>query len=251
MRKKLALLGFAFLWITVLVLNGAFAASAPSQFQHLSSAESEIVSRINGTSIYNYDLQLEKIALDQSQSLYSFRSSGSVGANETATWIQQQFESFGLETQAESFEFTTWNLVAQPVLIIDADGNLNTTNDQVSIPSFQCDHLSWPTPDNGTFVRLVTLPASYDPASYVAVNTTGKVLLIAGGVQQKASDSYLPFTRKIGTQAPAVILFEASSGMPPVLSPSAGKNFWEIPVGWVSYGDGQLIRRGIDRKSVV
>ena len=34
--------------------------------------------------------------------------------------------------------------------------------------------------------------------------------------------------------------------MPPVLSPSAGKNFWdlEIPVGWVSYGDGQLIRRG-------
>lgn len=251
MRKKLALLGFAFLWIVALVLNGAFAASPASQFQHLSSVESEIVSRINGTGIYNYDLQLENIALDHNQSLYSFRSSGSVGANVTATWIQQQFESFGLETQNESFEFTTWNLAAQPVLIIDADGNPNTTNDQLPIPSFQCEHLSWPTPDGGTFARLVTLPARYDPATYIAVNTTGKVLLIGGEVQENTND-YLPFTNKIKTQTPAAILFETPSGMPPVFSPSAGKNFWDLKIamGWVSYGDGQLIRSNMTTENV-
>jgi len=47
--------------------------SATSDYSHLSSVESEIVSQINGTNIYNYDLQLENIALNQSLSGYTFR----------------------------------------------------------------------------------------------------------------------------------------------------------------------------------
>lgn len=243
MHKKFALLGFVFLWIIALVLNSALAVSATSQYQHLSSVESEIVSRINGTSIYNYDLELEKIALNHSQSLYSFRSSGSVGANETARWIQEQFVSFGLETHAEPFEFTTWNLLAQPVLIIDTDGNRSTADDQVTVGSFQCEHYSWPTSDAGAFARLVTLPLPYAPAAWIAIDTTSKVLLIGGEVQWNRV-MYLAFTNKLEAQTPAAIIFVSSSDTPPVFSPSAGKNFWDlnIPVGSVSYEDGQLIR---------
>jgi hypothetical protein len=243
MHKRFALLGFVFLLIVAPVLNSALEVSATSQYQHLSSAESEIVSRINGTSIYNYDLELEKIALDHNQSLYSFRSSGSVGANETATWIQRQFKSFGLEPQLEPFELTTWNVVAQPVLIIDADGNLNTTDDQVQISSFQCEHYSWPTPDGGTFAGLVTLPARYDAATWIATDTTGKVLLIGGDVLLNRNWA-LAFKNKMEIQPPAAIIFVPSSDTPPVFSPYPGKVFGDlkIPVGWVSYGDGQLIR---------
>lgn len=246
MHRKFAFLGLAFLCTIALVLNNALAASATSQYEHLSSVESEIVSRINGTNIYNYNLELQKIALDH----YSFRSSGTVGANETAGWIQEQFESFGLETSAEPFEFTTWSLLAQPVLIINFDGNLSTTDDQVAVGSFQCEHYSWPTPDKGVNASLVTLPLPYDPAAWIAVNTEDKVLLIAGEVQQDKY-TYLAFTNKLAAQPPAAIIFAWSSDTPPVFSPCAGKDFWNfgtsegyvnIPVGWISYGDGQSIR---------
>lgn len=274
MHKKLVLLGFAFLCIAALVLSSASATSATSQYQHLSSVESEIVSRINGTSIYNYDLELEKIALDHNQSLYSFRSSGSVGANETARWIQEQFVNFGLETHAEQFEFTTWNLLAQPVLIIGADGNLNATDNQVTIRSFQCEHYSWPTPDAGVSASLVTLPLppadsqadvgsqNYDAAAWNAINTTGRVLLIGGEVKW-SSQWYLAFRNKLQGQTPAAVIFawsyEWMASAPPEFSSSGGRPasrwgayFWDlnIPVGWVSYADGQLIRGRMTAENV-
>ena len=165
MNKKLAFLVFAFVLMAAAVLDGAFAASISDQYADLSAVESNIASRINGTSIYNYNLQLENIALNHSLSFYSFRSSGSAGANVTAAWIQGQFESFGeLQTQMEPFNFTTWSLLAQPVLVINADVNL---------VSFQCEHYSCPTPDEGVNASLVTLHLPYDPAAWIAVDTTG------------------------------------------------------------------------------
>jgi hypothetical protein len=261
MQKKLALLGFAFLCIMALVLSSGLAASEIGQYPHLSSVESEIVSRINGTNIYNYDLEMEKIALNHSISLYSFRSSGSVGANKTASWIQEQFESFGLETHNETFELTTWNLLAQPVLIIDADGNLSTTDDQATIRSFQCEHYSWPTPDAGVFAGLVTLPLPYTGAGWVSVNTTGKVLLIGAEVESN-SNWYLAFHNKLEGQTPAAVIFAWSSSSMASALPvfdsaggrpaSTGAYFWNlnIPVGWVSYEDGQLIRSKIAAENV-
>lgn len=253
MHKKLAFLGLAFLWITALVLNNAFVASQSNQYSHLSSVESEIVSRINGTSIYDYDLELEKIALNHSLSLYSFRSSGSVGANATAAWIQQRFESFGLETNAESFEFTTWNLLAQPALVVDTDGNLSSTDDQVTINSFQCEHYSWPTADDAVFARLVTLPVPYSGIAWDETNTTGRVLLIGAEVTSD-NNWFLAFRVKLQTETPSAVIFRWSTSsmalMPPVFGSCGGRPdsgfgafFWssKIPVGWVSYDDGQLI----------
>ncbi len=257
---------FALLLTTAIVLGSPFAASATSQYANLSSVESDIVSRINGTSIYNYDLQLENTALNHTLSFYSFLSSGSVGANEAAAWIQEQFDSFGgLQTQMEPFNFTTWNLLTQPTLTIDADGNLNTTADQVAIKSFQSAHYSWPTPENGTFASVVTLPlpyaatertaeiANYDAAAWNAVNTTGKVLLIGAEVQWNPY-TYLVFKNKLLNQPPAAIIFTWSydwmAWAPPTFNPSGGRPasrwgpyFWNLktPAGWVSYEDGQTI----------
>lgn len=255
-----------FIWMAALTLNGASAFLTSGQQKNLSAVESNIVSRIKGTAIYDYDLELEKIALNHDLSLYSFRSSGSVGANATKDWIQQQFESIGLETRAEPFEFTTWNLPAPPTLVVDADGNLATTDDQLTINSFQSAHYSWPTPEGDVFASLVELPvpyaasykavgaAHYDAGAWNAVNTTGKVLLIGGEVRWDQNTA-LAFKNKIISQPPAAIVFANSydwmAQAPPGFSSSGGRPasqwgayFWDskVPVGWVSYGDRKLIQ---------
>ena len=80
---------------------------ATTENPNLTTVETQVMNKINGTNAYNYDLELENMTLNHTISGYSFRSSGSVGANATAEWIQEKFESFGLETQAEAFQFTT------------------------------------------------------------------------------------------------------------------------------------------------
>jgi hypothetical protein len=242
---------------------------------NLTSVESQIVSMINGTNAYNYDLELEKIGLNHSLSGYSFRSSGSVGANESARWIQEQFEGFGLETLAESFEFTTWNVMTKPVFKIDRDGNPNTTDDQVVINSFQPEHYSWPTPEGGVYAQLVTLPmpdiasrqgiggARYDPAAWLAVNTTGKILLVGREIRMN-SKLALVFRTKLQAEPPAALIFtwwySWMSWVPPMFSSvgglpasQAGAYQWNLhlPVGWISYEDGQLVRNALANNTSV
>jgi hypothetical protein len=231
--------------------------------------ENQIVGVINGTEAYNYDLELESMTLNHTISGYSFRSSGSVGANASAEWIQGQFESFGLETHAEAFQFTTWNMVSPPVLKVDLDGNSNTTDDQVVIDSFQPKHYCWPTPDGGVYAQLVTLPlpdvqshagvggARYDPAAWIAVNTTGKILLVGREVQMMGATAQA-FRNKLQAQPPAALIYanwyswmswvptgSGSVGGRP--ASEYGPYYWNqhLPVGDITYEDGQWIRNAL------
>jgi len=145
----------------LLVLTLLFSAILDTGFQVLSvgssydvdlnSQELEVTALVNGTNAYSYDIELERIALNRDVSNYAFRSGGSAGATATAMWLQDQFESFGLETYLESFEFTSWDLPIQPELVVDDDGVVGTTNDQTVVSSFQSEHYSWPTPETGGF----------------------------------------------------------------------------------------------------
>jgi hypothetical protein len=109
MHKQVALSVILCLVLLPIVFTSQLGQPADGQIQGLSTDESNIILGINGTNVYNYDLELEKIALDHNISGYAFRSAGSPGANETANWIKTKFESFGLETTMESFNFTTWS----------------------------------------------------------------------------------------------------------------------------------------------
>jgi len=223
-----------------------------------------MVSMINGTNVYNYDLELEKIALNHSISGYTFRSGGSVGATATAFWIKRQFEGFGLDAYMESFEFTTWNLPTQPKLVIDDDGNSSTLNDQEILKSFQAAHFSWNTSESGIFRDLVVLPlpdsVSHDEAArrlnttaWKAINTTGKILLIGREVSRNA-DWFHSFVNKLTLEPPAAIIYtwwnSWMSFTPPMFGSSQGRSggfrpsYWdaEIPVGFVNYEDGLRIR---------
>jgi len=262
--KKTLLLVLVFL--TLFSLSGAslvLGASNPSS--KLTSEEKEIVSMINGTNVYNYDLELEKIALDHSISGYAFRSGGSVGATAAAFWIKSQFESFGLEAYTESFEFTTWNLPTQPTLVIDDDGNRSTFKDQEIIKSFQAAHFSWPTPESGIFGDLVILPLPdglsreetatkpLNTTAWRAINTTGKILLIGREVRRNA-DWFHDLQSKLTWQTPAAIIYtwwyQWMSFTPPMFGSSEGRSggfrtsYWDmkIPVGFVNYEDGLLVR---------
>ena len=259
---------FLVVLILPLLLSVVFSASftKPIISESLTSLESEIVGLVNGTSAYNYDLELEKIALNHTLSHYSFRAAGSSGANATADWIMEQFESFGLEAYKESFQFTTWDLLSKPTLIIDDDGDPSTTSDQTTINSFQSEHYSWPTPQNGVFADLVILPlppaANYyelginpiNTAEWNAINTTGKIVLIGREVRW-SYQWQTTYKNKLSAQTPAAVIytwwhdwmsfapdfFSSGGGYP--LSPF-GPYYWnlEIPVGFVNYNDGLWIR---------
>ncbi|MEM3459108.1 MAG: M28 family peptidase [Candidatus Bathyarchaeia archaeon] len=231
--------------------------------------EQQIVSLVNGSRAYNHDLELENMALEH----YAFRSGGSAGANETVYWIKEKFESFGLEAWLEPFEFTTWDVTSKPSLVIDDDGNPNTTYDQTVLSSFQCEHYSWPTSPNGAFADLVILPlpeaASYfeigvnpiNTTAWNAINTTGKIVLIGREVRWSSS-WHNTYRNKLTAQPPAAIVhtwwYEWMSFTPPMYSSAGGRPissfgdyYWDlgIPVGSVNYEDGLWIRNresGID-----
>jgi len=228
--------------------------------------ESQIVGSVNGTNVYNYDLELEKIAFNHTVSKYSFRAAGSSGANATADWILEQFESFGLEAYKESFQFTNWDVLSKPTLIIDDDGNSSTTNDQVTISSFQSEHYSWPTPPGGVFADLVILPLPpaadlseigmnpINQTQWNAIDITDKILLIGREVRW----AYLwqeTYKNKLSAQTPAAVVYtwwyEWMSFVPDFFSSAGGRPasawgpyYWdlEIPVGFVNYYEGLWIR---------
>lgn len=225
-----------------------------------SDVEKQVVALVNGSRVYNYDLDLENVAFKYP----AFRSSGSEGASETANWIKEKFESFGLETWLEPFEFTTWNLSSQPSLVIDDDGDQGTTGDQTTINSFRSAHYSWPTPEGGTFADLVILPLpdadnrsdlatkSINMTEWNAIDTTGKIVLVGYEVGwcQGGSQAYVD---KIFAQPPAAIIrtwsYDWMSFVPDFFSSGGGRPlgypyYWNlgIPMGSVYYQDGLWIR---------
>ncbi len=232
----------------------------------LSSQEASIVVLVNGTRAYGYDLELEKIALNHSISHFSFRSSGSAGANATATWLKDQFEGLGLSTSLESFEFTNWNLLGQPAFVIDEDGAVETTGDQILVDSFQSAHCSWPTPEGGVFADLVVLPLP-DAGSFgeigvnpinttlwSSINTLDKVVLTGREVRLNSAWEET-YQHKLSAQPPLAVVYtwwySWMSFAPPFMSSvggrptsSVGPYYWnlEIPCGLVNYYDGMLIR---------
>jgi hypothetical protein len=259
MYKRITFLALSCFSLLSLMLSNQFITSANS-YVSLTSQELEIIRLVNGTNAYNYDLELEKIALNHSISDYAFRSAGSPGANETAIWIKKQFESFGIDTHIESFEFTNWNLISQPILVIDDDGNASTTDDQRVIGSFQSTHYSWPTPKGGVFSDLVILPLPdkptkpYNATAWNAINTTGKILLIGKEVFWDKC-LHLAYRNKLIAQPPVAVIYtwwyESMSSIPPMFSSAGGlpgsdlgPYYWDlgIPVGWVNYNDGLWIR---------
>lgn len=284
MHKKLVYSTLGFILLSSLILSHQSVALTGAQNQNFAATQSEIFNLINGTNAYDYDLKLERIALNQSIG-YSFRSSGSSGADAAANWIEGQFESFGLDTHTESFEFmtwnstsqsvqpTTWNLTAKPTLTVDDDGDLNTTGDQTSIQSFLCEQYSLPTPVGGVGANLVTLPLpnasslvtlrhmESDPVAWSAINTTGKVLVIGREVTWMLNGGII-FRSKLLAEPPAAVIFTwsydwISWAQPLLLSfggrpgSTSGPYFWQenIPVGWVDYSDGQFLLKEAAKKN--
>jgi hypothetical protein len=246
----------------------------PDRTTSLTSLESQIAGMVNGTSLYDYDLALENIAYNHSLSEYSFRSAGSSGADATADWILEQFESFGLEAYKESFQFTKWDVLSKPTLIIDDDGNSGTTNDQTAIGSFQCAHYSWPTAEDGVFSDLVVLPlppaadlselgmTPISLAEWNSIDTTDKILLIGREVRMAYSWE-LTYQNKLATQPPAAVVYtwwyDWISFVPDFFSSAGGRPlsqlgsyYWAlgIPVGFVNYGEGLWMRNREDSVNV-
>lgn len=244
-----------FLVIAVPNIPVAPAESLPNE--SLTPTENKVLALINSSEAWSYDMHLESIALSH----YAFRAAGSAGANETADWIAEQFENFGLETRKEEFQFMSWDLLSKPTLIIDDDGNSSTTADQTVINSFQCEHYSLP---GNVFADLVILPLP--PAAnhtkmgatpigtlWNSINTKGKVVLVGREVRLNIGWQ-ASFNEKLRAQPPAAVIhtwwYDWMSFVPDFFSSAGGRPvafdhyFWAlgIPVGFVNYADGLLIR---------
>jgi len=240
--------------------------SSNAQSSDLTAQESKVTSEVNGTNAYDYDLELEGIALDHNVSGYSFRSAGSPGANATANWIEDQFQSLGLETQLEPFDFTNWYLPSSPTLVVDQQGSSNATGGQVAIGSFEPVQYSCPTPEGGVSGDIVVLPlpnglsysnfvsgdilGQYFHLEWSGIDTTGKIVLVGREV-----DWYplyrTAFLDQLSLHPPLAVIYTYwyswMSSAPPIFEPMEGVSTdigvgANIPTGWVSYQDGLLIR---------
>jgi hypothetical protein len=235
-----------------------------SRFQGtgLDSFEQQVVGSVNGTRARSYALKMENISYQYP----AFRAAGSPGANDTANWIKGQFESFGLVTSLEPFQFTNWTLLSEPSLVIDKDGNSSTVNDQDIIGYFEPEHYSWPTPDSGIFAKVEVLPLppannfdeiginSINTTEWNLINTTGKILLI--GREIRWNDLWQQtFVDKLTLQSPAAVVYSWwynwMNFTPPMFSSTGGKPFsnrgsyyWDlhVPVGSTDYYSGIWIR---------
>jgi len=264
LRKK----GTLLILTSTLLLSVFFSASLiePCSGASLTPIESQIVGLVNGPRTYNYNVELEKIAFNHTLSKYSLRAGGSSGANATADWILEQFQSFGLEAYKEPFQFTNWDVLSKPALIIDDDGNPGTTNDQIAINSFLPEHYSWSTTQTGAFADLVILPLPpatshaelglypIDLTTWNAIDTTGKILLIGREIRMVSSWEQT-YKDKLSVQTPAAVVYtwwyEWMSFIPNFFSSVGGRPagnkgsyYWNlgIPVGFVNYNDGLWIR---------
>lgn len=257
MYRKIVVFAFALPLLFSVVFDAGF--KTPVTYAgsdgSLASQESQVVALVNGTRAYSYDLALENIAFKY----YGFRSGGSAGANETANWIREQFDGLGLEAWLEPFEFTMWDLLGKPSLVIDEDGDESTTSDQTVIHSFQCEHLSWPTPQSGVFADLVVLPLpeavsrdeiGTNPVNTIAwnaINTTGRIILIGREVFW-SPNWFKTFNDKLREQPPLVVVYtwwyDWMSFTPPMFSSAVGHPYWgwKLPLGFVDYEDGLWIR---------
>lgn len=257
MHRKGVSLGLTFMFLSVAF---SLVARSAQSGGGLTPQELQLVAMVDGTNVYDYALRLEDIALDRDISGYTFRVGGSAGAFEAAKWIETQFESFGLETHREAFEFTNWTLLSQPELTISFNGS------QFPMRSFQSAHYSWPTSQSGVSADMVALPLpeaanrnelgvrSINETAWNAANTSGKIVLIGKEVRWNI-DWERTFRSKLTTQPPAAVVFtwwyDWMSPVPPKPSSAGGRPlsflgayFWnlKIPVGWVNYEEGLLIR---------
>jgi hypothetical protein len=247
-------------FLLILTISMSTTAVVPSNIGAVASltpVESHALALVNATEALSYALHLESIALSHP----AFRAAGSVGADETADWIAEQFQGFGLQVNKEEFQFTCWDLKSKPTLTIDDDGDPATMANQTVIESFQCEHYSWP---GNAFADLVVLPlppaANYIEIGAVpigdlwdSIDTTGKIVLVGREVRS-SNDWHSAFCLKLHSQPPVAVIhtwwYSWMSFVPDFFSSTGGRPmqfdhyFWalHIPVGFVNYNDGLVIR---------
>lgn len=266
MRRAFVVLVLTALGIVFLNVRMQTPLGPAISYGRLTTLESQTIGLVNGTQAYNYALELERIALDHSISGYSFRAGGSVGATASAMWIGEQFRNFGLETRLQSFEFTSWNMIGPPTLVIDEDGVPETSDDQTVMDSFQSEHCSWPTPEGGECADIVVLPLPsagrwigekpIDTTLWSTIDTSGKIVLIGREVRWNRVWEQV-YSEKLAAQPPVAVIYtwwyEGEASAPPNFSSAGGRParvngfgqyYWNlrIPVGWVNYNQGWLIR---------
>ena len=134
------------------------------------------------------------------------------------TGLRGSLRVSGCRGRLEPFHFTNWTLLDNASLVIDEDGNSNTVGDQASIDSFQCEHLSWPTPIDGVFADLVVLPLPVlsdrsqigtipiNMTLWDSINTTGKIVLVGREVRSHPNWN-IPYANRLRLQPPAAVVY--------------------------------------------
>lgn len=268
MSQKLLVVGLSFIMFSgcfVQLLNSGeeSISQLSSEYSGLTSFESGMLGRLNSSKAWMYGKELERIALDK----HAFRSAGSSGANDTAIWVSTKFSEVGLETWNESFEFTTWDLLSDPRLVVYVSDHNTTDNDQFNLQSFQSEHYSWPTKDGMFSAEAVILPLPYvsnrgaigsiqiDDVVWDGLRTKDKIVFVGREVRWDR-DWERDFLQKMTADTPAAVVFvwwyDWMERIPPAFYPSAGgrpigsiaNRYWNlgIPTGSINFTESLWIR---------
>lgn len=275
-QNKVLVVGLSFIMFSVcfapLLSSGEEDISQlSSEYSGLTSFESGMLGRLNSSKAWMYDKDLERIALDK----HAFRSAGSSGANETAIWISAKFSEFGFETWNESFEFTSWDLLSDPSLVVYVSGYNASDNGQFNLQSFQSEHYSWPTKDGMLSAEAVILPlpnvsnrgaigsVQIDDVIWDRLRTKDKIVFVGREVRWD-SDWETDFLQKMTSDTPAAVVFiwwyDWMERVPPTFYPSAGGRpigsiancYWSlgIPTGSINFTESLWIRNTQSRANL-
>ena len=214
----------------------------------ITAEEQQIISFVNGSEAYEYDLELEEI----SERHFACRSGGTSGAEEAALWLKGQLESLNISTRLEPFNFSTWNLTSKPSMLIDEDADLNTTTDQVNLESFESSWMSPPTPQNGTLADVVVLPLPDAENKTVFDQVQGHPAwpeVISGRILLLGQETLWKWQWVqelqwiLNFQTPAAFVYTWWYEWAAPTSPNIPWTQWSrSPVGIVGYDDGLMIR---------
>ncbi|MCG7845256.1 MAG: hypothetical protein MIO90_07490, partial [Methanomassiliicoccales archaeon] len=134
----------ALLMVSLLLLPSALLLLSPGL-----SAGGDLTSVLeehwNGQNVIELAEELCEISADHP----TYRVSGTEGADQAADLIASEFRSYGLQVSEETFDLPVWTLLSEPTLVCDMEGDSSSTEDDLTVGSFQAESYSIPTPSEG------------------------------------------------------------------------------------------------------
>lgn len=217
------------------------------------------IAEVDGASVWRNATVLEQLGA----SYPAYRCAGSAGANASADWILSRFQEQGLETWTEEFQFYGWDLTSKPSMVVTFQNGSSASN--LSLGSFQAEHFSFATPNEGALGEVVLLPLpstrsigsfsgmSYNQNYWQGIDIHNRIVLVGrevrwnpeweAGLADKLQEgpAALVFYYSQAWTSSWEVMYSASSGGRPLSNEGSYLHYLKVPAGHLDIDDSEWL----------